>query len=309
MGEADVKQLKHRLYTRHVQTIPPIINLHLNYIKRQYSFRTFVQHHLHIYEIHLKKWLKKLCRALFYPEAELNGFMKRFEEGIFQYGIAFARERLLSEREINDLSKNVCRAVLQEIYQLLEREEAVAKSLLLLRWNEFCHAFITALLNGYYDRQAYDLKELSIRDPLTNMYNRRYFYDSLEEEMKKAVLHKYPISLVMLDINNFKHINDRLGHHAGDEILRQLAYMCSKFHIRHGFRFGGDEFVFLMPQLTEEEAYVFARSIESHLTKWNDSVSLAYGAIQLYEDAIENIDYYLKLADERMYINKRKVKK
>ncbi|MCC7118284.1 MAG: diguanylate cyclase [Anaerolineales bacterium] len=94
-----------------------------------------------------------------------------------------------------------------------------------------------------------ELREQVIRDPLTGLYNRRYLDEALERELANAARLNRPLSLVMIDIDHFKQINDRLGHTEGDTILRSFA----KLLIRHSrvedtlYRYGGEEFLALLP--------------------------------------------------------------
>src|SRR5207249_11601610 len=76
---------------------------------------------------------------------------------------------------------------------------------------------------GAYYRKAEELKQLSTMDPLTQLANRRYFEERLLEEVQRANRHESPLSLVMLDLDDFKKINDQYGHPAGDEALRITA--------------------------------------------------------------------------------------
>jgi diguanylate cyclase (GGDEF)-like protein len=88
------------------------------------------------------------------------------------------------------------------------------------------------------------LRSQSIRDPLTGLYNRRYLEESLNRELRRSVRAKRPVSVVMLDLDNFKHFNDTFGHQAGDLILKEVANLLAT-RLRAGdlaCRFGGEEF-------------------------------------------------------------------
>jgi diguanylate cyclase (GGDEF)-like protein/PAS domain S-box-containing protein len=107
------------------------------------------------------------------------------------------------------------------------------------------------------------LREQAIRDHLTTLFNRRYLEEILTQELAKAERKNYAVSLIMLDIDYFKQINDTNGHRAGDQALRSLgAYILSS--IRRGdiaCRFGGDEFVIVMPEATVSQAYERAEAL------------------------------------------------
>jgi two-component system cell cycle response regulator len=94
-----------------------------------------------------------------------------------------------------------------------------------------------------------ELSRLSITDPLTNLFNRRHFFSRLKEEVVRANRQKHPLSLILVDLDNFKEFNDTYGHLAGDELLRNVGALITK-SIRQGvdsvFRYGGDEFAVIL---------------------------------------------------------------
>ena len=94
-----------------------------------------------------------------------------------------------------------------------------------------------------------ELREQAIRDPLTGMYNRRYLDETLERELGRAQREGYPVSLVMIDVDHFKNVNDTFGHAAGDSVLRVIGDRL-RAETRLGdmaCRLGGDEFLVLLP--------------------------------------------------------------
>src|SRR5262245_17057350 len=100
------------------------------------------------------------------------------------------------------------------------------------------------------------LEELAIRDPLTGLYNRRYLDDALERELQRAQRQGYPVSVLVIDIDHFKQLNDIHGHQAGDEVLTALA---RELHQRVrtddlACRWGGEEFVLVLPTMSIEAA-------------------------------------------------------
>lgn len=95
-----------------------------------------------------------------------------------------------------------------------------------------------------------ELREQAIRDPVTGLYNRRFLNEVLERELARAERYGHPLSLILIDIDNFKEINDRYGHLVGDEALRRLAKALRE-NIRRAdyiFRWGGDEFCVVLPE-------------------------------------------------------------
>ncbi len=112
-------------------------------------------------------------------------------------------------------------------------------------------------LSDYFNRllgtvQEYNnrLQELSTRDPLTGLYNRRKFEEFLDYEISRAERHNRPFSVVMVDLDNFKFINDTYGHPVGDMVIKELAALLAS-DLRRGdvlARLGGDEFVLILPE-------------------------------------------------------------
>ena len=103
-------------------------------------------------------------------------------------------------------------------------------------------------------------RQLSLTDSLTGLYNSRHLHQRLQSEMERAVRYQRPLSLLVLDCDNFKSINDRFGHLDGDKVLLALAGVitgCLR-SADSGFRYGGEEFVLLLPETTAEAAHTLA---------------------------------------------------
>jgi diguanylate cyclase (GGDEF)-like protein/PAS domain S-box-containing protein len=120
-----------------------------------------------------------------------------------------------------------------------------------------------------YKKIEEELRYLSVTDVLTNAYNRRYLTQKLEEEIERAKRSGNKFSLIMLDIDRFKSINDRFGHNAGDLVLQSLAEMI-KDRIRKIdtlARWGGEEFVILLPDTTVKNAARLAEELRESLSQ------------------------------------------
>jgi diguanylate cyclase (GGDEF)-like protein/PAS domain S-box-containing protein len=101
------------------------------------------------------------------------------------------------------------------------------------------------------------LRDQVIRDPMTGLYNRRYLSETLDRELDRALREGYPVSLVMIDIDGFKEVNDTYGHFAGDLVLKQLALQLTQQTRASDLvcRLGGDEFLLVFPNLGAQTAY------------------------------------------------------
>jgi two-component system, NtrC family, C4-dicarboxylate transport sensor histidine kinase DctB len=113
------------------------------------------------------------------------------------------------------------------------------------------------------------LKTMSISDPLTGCYNRRYFQEASMKMVSAAQRHRRRISILMLDVDFFKKINDRYGHPAGDEILKGIALTCQSALREPDFlvRFGGEEFVAVLPDTRIDEARVVAERLRDAIER------------------------------------------
>src|SRR5881394_4331824 len=100
---------------------------------------------------------------------------------------------------------------------------------------------------------------LALTDPLTGLGNHRHFHERLERELAQAQARGLPLTLCLVDVDDFKRVNDRFGHPAGDAVLSQLASRLRQ--TGEAFRLGGDEFAVLLPGYEESEALTAAESI------------------------------------------------
>jgi diguanylate cyclase (GGDEF)-like protein len=105
------------------------------------------------------------------------------------------------------------------------------------------------------------LQDISIRDGLTGIYNRRHFDEVLLAEWKRSIRTDKPLSLLLIDVDHFKKLNDRYGHPEGDECLKKIAEQLTKILRRSSdtlARYGGEEFAAILPQTTKESAQLIA---------------------------------------------------
>ena len=155
------------------------------------------------------------------------------------------------------------------------------------------------------------LEELTIRDPLTNLFNKRHLYPKFEEERNRSARFQYPIALAMIDLNNFKQINDQQGHSAGDRVLKHFAEVSiasTRKGLDYVFRIGGDEFLILMTHCEEEMAETILNRIDQEYRKINELSSLAFGISSFIGDPERDLESILKEIDSKMYVHKAKVK-
>ena len=175
---------------------------------------------------------------------------------------------------------------------------------------EVCGGIVIAALVTRVRRDQRTLESMARTDSLTGLFNRRSFESALDVECARARRSGEPLSVVYLDIDRFKAINDRFGHAAGDQVLRQVAVAIGatiRARVDGGFRLGGDEFALLLPSSTREQAAAVVERIRSfcavHDPRW------AVGAFQFSAgivdfDGGESAQTLLMRSDRAMYVDK-----
>ena len=129
------------------------------------------------------------------------------------------------------------------------------------------HASIKMALSKH--KQYEHILEKSILDPLTDLFNRRYMEEALEKELSRAERHQYPISLILIDIDHFKQVNDKYGHHTGDEVLKVIANVLRN-SVRQSdiiCRYGGEEILILLPECSLQQSFFIADSIRKDISQ------------------------------------------
>jgi diguanylate cyclase (GGDEF)-like protein len=153
------------------------------------------------------------------------------------------------------------------------------------------------------------LRNQSVRDPLTGLFNRRYLEESLDRELQRALRKKVPLALMMIDVDHFKKFNDSFGHEAGDSVLKALGSLF-RTQLRSSdiaCRYGGEEFAMVLPEASLEAARVRAEKIREEAKhaiaqfRGNalDPVTLSIGVATFPEKS--NRDALVRAADQALY--------
>ncbi|MBI4446990.1 MAG: diguanylate cyclase [Acidobacteria bacterium] len=207
-----------------------------------------------------------------YPFASYCACRLKIHEGVFAILAIFQRQRKIwSEHELKK-------------FQFLSEQSSLSLE----------HA---GLLN--------ELESKARTDGLTGLFNHRYFHDRMEEEISRARRKHYGLSVVMLDVDHFKSINDTWGHRAGDEVLRRVASLLRSTTRQMDVtaRYGGDEFVLVLPETNADQAQVLFKRILQHFRQLDFGeikASLSVG-IASYPEHGQTVAGLIDAADRALY--------
>ena len=201
--------------------------------------------------------------------------------------------------------------------------DPASKTLLSLRyWGEILAmstpiilvAYITTMLSADIRYAVDKIKQVSDTDELTGLYNMRAFSTMLQRSFKQAVRYGHPLSVVMIDSDNLKQVNDAHGHEAGNRLLQHLV-RCIREQLRGSdvmARFGGDEFILLLPETNNKGALEMSERIRKavelsrfSVREGDTNVTASLGIASYPEDG-GNLDVILEKADKAMYRAKQK---
>lgn len=162
-------------------------------------------------------------------------------------------------------------------------------------------------LEGKVAERTKELKNQAQLDPLTNIYNHRALRQFLTRALAMSIRQRKHIAIIYLDIDNFKHINDKFGHIIGDEVLKFLAsiLISSIRSVDFACRYGGDEFCVLLPECRIVNAKIVCEKIISKFVKKYPDYSISMGIAESDIDQAMDVDQLIQLADSQMYLAKK----
>ncbi|MFS0862938.1 GGDEF domain-containing protein [Fredinandcohnia sp. 179-A 10B2 NHS] len=310
----NLSALRDSYFPQILDIIPSIINDHFIELRQNPELNNFIVESP-TYATSLEETFRTQGRALFYDDNDYLNFIRESEKTGYELGRIYATKTQLTMQQILLLTNSTRICSLRHFLKVLHGVELTPiTGLLIERVFELSNYRQNAFFDGFVQQRNQKLRSESITDPLTNVFNRRHFYDRAIEEMKRAYRIKYPLSLMLIDIDNLKLVNDEHGHLEGDRLLKHFAKVVSRIRANFDsiFRFGGDEFILLLPNCTEENAIEIGRRLDVELQNFNKKASLSFGTVTLplLENPEElNIDYYINLADSKMYESKHASKK
>ncbi|WP_081221152.1 GGDEF domain-containing protein [Pseudoalteromonas luteoviolacea] len=167
---------------------------------------------------------------------------------------------------------------------------------------------LTAVIVRTYNEAIHAAESVATQDPLTGALNRRTLIENIELESERVTRYGQTCSIIMIDLDNFKTLNDKLGHGIGDEMLVNFVKLISQYTRKNDklFRLGGDEFMLLIPGMDAETAKSFIARIQnlvpSQLSVESVALGMSFGVCEITANTA--IEQLLELADQALYENK-----
>jgi diguanylate cyclase (GGDEF)-like protein len=160
----------------------------------------------------------------------------------------------------------------------------------------------------------HQVQSMATTDGLSGLVNKRCFTSSLEKEFKMTMRYQNPLSLIMLDLDHFKEINDLYGHQAGDAVIREIAQILQKSlrDIDIPARYGGDELAIILPGTPPEQAFFVAKRIKKlvegnvfHVREEESRITVSMGIASCPSPDIRRVEDLIAAADKALYSAKR----
>lgn len=158
-----------------------------------------------------------------------------------------------------------------------------------------------------------EVHAMAITDELTHAFNRRHFMNLAAQELGRAKRYQHPLSIIIFDIDNFKDVNDNYGHLCGDAVLREISSTCRTILRQCDVlaRFGGEEFILLLPETSESNALKVANRlcqlVAIHVVEYKNAqirVTISAG-VTTFKPTTDTLDDLLNRADQALYLAKR----
>jgi len=170
-------------------------------------------------------------------------------------------------------------------------------------------SYVTLSLYFDLEQSRMEIRDLAITDELTQIYNRRYFFELAERELERSRRSGDTLAIVLFDIDDFKSVNDNYGHLAGDLVLQEICKACQVVVRPYDVfaRFGGEEFIFLLPETDKQQARAFSERLRQlvarHIVSHKDEllqITISVGMAVLNPQG-DTLDDLISRADSALY--------
>ncbi|MDW8136585.1 MAG: GGDEF domain-containing protein [Thermodesulfobacterium sp.] len=225
-------------------------------------------------------------------------------------------ELILKGKDKMEIVLKGVRVKLEDKYLLILEPYRLTYSELILKLSKLNEQLVNitrelAKKNVQLSEALKTIKKINNTDPLTGILNRRAFLKILKREISLAKRHNLPLSLVMIDIDYFKKINDTYGHETGDYVLKSITKVIKKSIRQEDLfaRLGGEEFVLLLPHTNMEAAYKMSERLRQTIEKRQfkrirEKITASFGITEF--SPLDNFRLFLKRADEALYEAKKR---
>jgi len=241
-------------------------------------------------------WVAEHCEPVIVEDVSVDS---RFNPEVDEY-TQFTTKSIIA---VPLISGNKVFGVIELINTLEDRIFSPYEMKLLMTIADFA---AIAIEKAYY---AKTLRRIAIVDPLTGLYNKRSFSRFLDKQIEISKRKDEEFSILMVDIDRFKEINDNFGHAAGDTILKRVASILRRYVRKSDFpaRYGGDEFIVIMPDAKKEDAETIKGRILKAIHKENKKADIPCEvSIGLHESKSEEAAELIEKVDDDMYLEKSK---
>lgn len=210
------------------------------------------------------------------------------------------------------VTRGKCLGAIELINKVEEDESFIDEDLMIL--TALADYTAIAIENAHF---FYKVQELTITDDLTRLYNSRFLHNRLEYEVERARRFKNELSMIFLDLDYFKEVNDKHGHLRGSKLLKEVALLILRTirNIDMACRYGGDEFIILMPETSKKNAVLVAEKLRGAMREAvflrdegiNAHLTGSFGVASFPQDA-DNKEDLIHMADHAMYKVKNRTK-
>ncbi len=236
---------------------------------------------------------------------DISGLMEMHDQGsMISYLNRKNRDNGSNQVDIPLLSRGKVLGIMQMVTETGKLPSSRERRLLMI----FSSSAAVAIDNSLLHKKT---EELTITDALTELYNYRYFRNKLTDELRRADRYRQKLSILMLDLDHFKEVNDRYGHQTGNVTLREVSSIIRECvrDIDVVARYGGEEFVVILPQTHEEDAAIIGERIRETVEKNYFPNSSGQRDIQItislgvatYPEGIHNLDQLIEKVDRALY--------